>query len=42
MGNTHATSGSRGWRTIGKPMSPTFFGIALPTRTHSPVGRSMR
>jgi hypothetical protein len=42
IGNIHAVSASRGCTTIGKPMSPTRFGMALPMRTHVRDGRSSR
>ena len=42
IGKTQAVSASRGCRTIGKPMSPTFFGMARPMRTHAFDGRSIR
>src|SRR3990172_6139035 len=42
MGNTHTVSASRGCTTIGKPISPTRFGMLLPIRVHSFDGRSSR
>src|SRR5512140_1389712 len=37
IGNTHTVLSSRGCTTSGKPMSPTFFGMLLPMRTHAPA-----
>src|SRR4029450_8514713 len=42
MGKTHMQSGSRGWSTTGKPMSPTSAGIARPILCHWTPGRSRR
>ena len=42
IGNTHAVFGSRECSTMGKPMSPTFFGMFVPMRSQVLLGRSIR
>ena len=42
IGKTQAREGSRGCTTIGKPMSPTSFGMLSPMRSQRSPGRSSR